>query len=261
MSVNENDNRERVLPKHRIGSIDFNASTFAQAVEAIKEQITAPDKVGSSIHFANAYNIALAENDESYRTLMNQGDLVFTDGVPVVWAGKRLHPQHKWERVYGPDVTQRLLTDTEINPTAKHFFLGSTPETMKKLLSVVAKDFPNSQVVGHECPPFRQPIEQELDERDRRIRESGATLIWVGLGTPKQDFEARRLAGSLPVTALAVGAAFDFIAGTVEQAPRWVQRSGLEWSYRLAKEPRRLAKRYFWGNPQFIKSVVKNRRY
>jgi UDP-N-acetyl-D-mannosaminuronic acid transferase (WecB/TagA/CpsF family) len=90
-------------------------------------------------------------------------------------------------------------------------------------------------------------------------RESQASIVWVGLGTPKQDFEARRLAQNLPVTAMAVGAAFDFIAGTVPQAPQWIQKSGLEWSYRLAREPKRLAKRYFWGNPQFIRSVIKHR--
>ena len=92
-----------------------------------------------------------------------------------------------------------------------------------------------------------------------RIRDSGATLVWVGLGTPKQDHEVHRLATALPVVALAVGAAFDFIAGTVSQAPVWMQRSGLEWSYRLAQEPRRLTKRYLWGNPRFVASVARQR--
>jgi N-acetylglucosaminyldiphosphoundecaprenol N-acetyl-beta-D-mannosaminyltransferase len=96
-----------------------------------------------------------------------------------------------------------------------------------------------------------------LAERDRRIAESGATLVWVGLGTPKQDTEVRRLADSLPITALAVGAAFDFLAGTVSQAPEWMQRSGLEWTYRLAHEPKRLGKRYLWGNSRFVLSVTK----
>ncbi len=248
------------LPKFRIGSIDFSAAAFGEATKAIEALISSPQTKGTSIHFANAYNIALAENDQEYQQLMNTGDFVFTDGVPVVWAGKKLFPKQKWERVYGPDVTIWLLNNTELGDTTKHYFLGSTQEKMDKLLNEIAKRFPNAEVVGYECPPFRVATKAELELRDQKIKDSGATVVWVGLGTPKQDFEVQRLAYNLPVTAMAVGAAFDFLAQTVPQAPKWIQKSGLEWSYRLAREPKRLAKRYFWGNPQFIKSVVKNRK-
>jgi len=241
-----------------VGSIDFTPATFTEATQAIAQVIlkTHNASKGTGIHFANAYNIALAENNRSYRNTMNAGDLVFTDGVPVVWAASMLHPQHKWERVYGPDTTEWILSNVELNETAKHYFLGSTPDTMNRLINQIAKKFPTVRVVGRDCPPFREPSVQELNERDQRIKESGATVVWVGLGTPKQDFEVQRLANSLSVTAMAVGAAFDFIAETVPQAPKFIQKSGLEWSYRLAKEPKRLAKRYFWGNPQFIKSTL-----
>ena len=245
--------------KALIGSIDFTPATFKDATQLIMEAIKNNKEVGTSIHFANAYNIALAENDLDYQNTMNAGDLVFTDGVPVVWAANRLHPQHKWERVYGPDVTTWILENQELGKTARHYFLGATPETMNKLLNQIAMRFPTAQVVGQDCPPFREPTAQELNERDQRIKDSGATVVWVGLGTPKQDFEVQRLAYNLPVTAIAVGAAFDFLAETVPQAPQWIQKSGLEWGYRLAREPRRLAKRYFWGNPQFIKSVFTHR--
>jgi N-acetylglucosaminyldiphosphoundecaprenol N-acetyl-beta-D-mannosaminyltransferase len=114
-------------------------------------------------------------------------------------------------------------------------------------------------VAGFDSPPFRPPSAPELADRDERIIASGATLVWVGLGTPKQDQEVRRLADSVPVTALAVGAAFDFLAGTKAQAPLWVQRSGLEWAFRLATEPRRLARRYLWGNPRFVVATVRRR--
>jgi len=248
------------LPKFRIGSIDFSAATFGQATKAIEALISSPQTKGTSIHFANAYNIALAENDQDYQQLMNTGDFVFADGVPVVWAGKNLFPKQNWERVYGPDVTIWILDNTELGDITKHYFLGSTQETMDRLLNEIAKRFPNAEVVGYQCPPFRVATKAELELRDQKIKDSGATVVWVGLGTPKQDFEVQRLAHNLPVTAMAVGAAFDFLAQTVPQAPKWIQKSGLEWSYRLAREPKRLAQRYFWGNPQFIKSVIKNRK-
>ncbi len=248
------------LPKFRIGSIDFSAATFSEATQAIEARLSNTQEKGTSIHFANAYNIALAENNAEYQQLMNNSDFVFTDGVPVVWAGKKLFPNQDWERVYGPDVTTWILNNEELGEVTKHYFLGSTQETMDKLLHEISESFSAAQVVGYECPPFREPTKAELELRDQKIKDSGATVVWVGLGTPKQDFEAQRLAHNLPVTAMAVGAAFDFLAQTVPQAPKWIQKSGLEWSYRLAQEPKRLAKRYLWGNPQFIKSVVKNRK-
>ena len=101
-----------------------------------------------------------------------------------------------------------------------------------------------------------ESVLDDLRERDERIRASGATIVWVGLGTPKQDYEVQRLALSLPVVAVAVGAAFDFLAGTKAQAPVWVQRSGLEWAFRLASEPRRLGRRYVWGNSVFLREAV-----
>jgi len=244
--------------KFGVGSIQFSAASFHEATQEIGRLISEPPEFGRSIHFANAYNIALAENDPEYQALMNQGDYVFTDGTPVVWAGRRIHPNVTWERIYGPDVMEWALRNSTIKGP-RHYFLGSTEQTMTKLLKNIELKFPTATIVGYECPPFRDLTAAELRERDKRIGESHATVVWVGLGTPKQDYETRRLARNLPVTAMAVGAAFDFLAGTVRQAPKWMQKSGLEWSYRLAREPRRLAQRYFWGNPQFIRSVLRHR--
>jgi N-acetylglucosaminyldiphosphoundecaprenol N-acetyl-beta-D-mannosaminyltransferase len=247
-------------PKYRIGSIDFTASTFAKALDLIDTAARRSTERGTSIHFANAYNIALAEHDSDYQQVMNSGDLVFTDGTPVVWAGKRLFPGHRWERVYGPDAMQAILAQRPQIPNS-HYFLGATPDTLQKLVQRVRSEFPNAVVAGFESPPFATPTQAELRERDLRIKKSGASIVWVGLGTPKQDYEVNRLAANMNVTAIAVGAAFDFIAGAVSQAPAWMQKYGLEWSYRLAKEPRRLARRYLWGNPQFVSSVVRHRNH
>ena len=110
------------LPKFRIGSIDFSAATFSEATQAIADRVGNTQEKGTSIHFANAYNIALAENDHSYQNTMNAGDLVFTDGVPVVWAARKLHPNHDWERVYGPDVTTWILENQELGKNSKTLF-------------------------------------------------------------------------------------------------------------------------------------------
>jgi len=160
--------------------------------------------------------------------------------------------------VYGPDVLAGVLEKSNLeNP--RHYFLGATPETLDALVTRIQARWPLAVIAGFESPPFRTARAEELVERDARIVASGATLVWVGLGTPKQDEEVRRLADSIPVTALAVGAAFDFLAGTKAQAPLWMQRSGLEWAFRLGTEPRRLAKRYLWGNPRFVIAAIRRR--
>ena len=254
----------RDLPCRRVGTLDFTVLPLNDAIELVDALRTGDH--GIAVHFANAYNIALADDDALYRALMHRGDLVFTDGMPVVWAGRRLHVDvaDQWTRVYGPDVMVGVLNRSDEVDAPRHYLLGGTPDTLNALQAEVSRRWPKAQVVGAESPPFRAWTEAELAQRDARIAASSATHVWVGLGTPKQDLEVRRLADSIPVVALAVGAAFDFIAGTVEQAPVWMQRSGMEWAYRFAHEPRRLAKRYLWGNPKFVAAVAKQavgRRY
>ena len=245
------------FPTVRVGPLNYSALSLNQAIQTVLDWSAQP--TGRAIHFANAYTVALASKDYDYATAINSGDLVCCDGTPVVWAGKWLANQQlaEWERVYGPDVMVGVLHAS--TSRQKHYLLGGTKETLTLLEQRITARFPQAIIVGIESPPFRSATESELIERDQRIRDSGANIVWVGLGTPKQDFEVQRLADNMKITAIAVGAAFDFLAETVPQAPQWIQKSGLEWGYRLAREPRRLAKRYFWGNPQFIKSVFTHR--
>ncbi|MFM8894556.1 MAG: WecB/TagA/CpsF family glycosyltransferase [Actinomycetales bacterium] len=252
----QRDQRLAGVIRRRVGSLDYSVMTLDQASALVTELGLVRPPVGVAVHFAPAYTNALADADQDYRELINQADLVFSDGMPVVWAGRRLHPDAAgdWTRVYGPDVMCAVL-DASTDQGPAHYLLGGSDATRHALADRIQRDWPAARIVGSESPPFREATGAELAERDARITASGATLVWVGLGTPKQDLEDRRLASSLAVTALGVGAAFDFLAGTVSQAPRWMQRSGLEWGYRLAKEPRRLACRYLWGNPRFLISV------
>lgn len=248
----------RELDRYPVGDIRFNALSLSAAIDLICAWGSEVARPGRAVHFANAYNVALASKDGSYATLINSGDLVCSDGTPVVWAGRWLHDQEagKWDRVYGPDVFEGVLA---ASGSIRHYLLGGSEKTLEALRLTIQRQWPRAQIVGAESPPYRAATAEELASRDQRILQSGASLVWVGLGTPKQDFEVRRIADSLPVTALAVGAAFDFLAGSVEQAPAWMQRSGLEWAYRFSKEPKRLAGRYLWGNPVFIREVARQR--
>jgi N-acetylglucosaminyldiphosphoundecaprenol N-acetyl-beta-D-mannosaminyltransferase len=206
------------------------------------------------VHFVNAYTIALADSEPQYAALLNSG-LCFTDGMPVAWVGRRAYglTADQWPRVYGPDVMEAVL-----ERGLSHYLLGGSLQTLEELQKVIAHRWPQATVAGAESPPFRALTGTEQQEQDARIAASGADLVWVGLGTPKQDWEAARITASTGKTTLAVGAAFDFLSGTKPQAPQWMQRSGLEWAFRLGSEPRRLATRYLWGNPRFLLAASRN---
>ncbi|MEI2716284.1 MAG: WecB/TagA/CpsF family glycosyltransferase [Candidatus Nanopelagicales bacterium] len=239
-----------------IGAIPFAALPFDEAVGEVMRRAEAGEP--TAVHFANAYTIALADSDPEYAALfVAPNALNLTDGVPVAWVGRRAYGRSsdQWPRVYGPDVMQAVLVrETGL----RHYLLGGDEPTLVALQEAIARRFPMAQIVGAESPLFRPLSDAERHQQDLRIRESGAQVVWVGLGTPKQDWEVARLAAELPVVALAVGAAFDFLAGTKSQAPVWMQRTGTEWCYRLASEPRRLAKRYLWGNPRFLRAAARN---
>ena len=240
----------------RIGPVPFHVAPFENCVDTVVD--AAESEQARAVHFANAYTIALADSDLEYAALFNRPTaLNFTDGVPVAWVGRRAYglSAQDWPRVYGPDVMQAVF---ERGRGTRHFLLGGSPQTLEALLTAVSSRWPEAEVVGAESPPFRPLTGEEQQEQDQRILDSGADLVWVGLGTPKQDWEVARLCESTGLVALAVGAAFDFLAGTKPQAPPWVQRSGIEWAYRFASEPRRLARRYLWGNPRFLVAVARN---
>ena len=248
-----------------VGAIPFTVMPLNEAIDLVIDKAdpaNTTDDSGVAIHFCNAYNVALARSDRDYAALISRGDFVFSDGVPITWVGKRAKPglAPQWERVYGPDVMEGVFARSN-QQGPRHYLLGSSPEVLAALHQQLLVRFPTARIVGTESPPFRPATPEELTERDGRIRASGATIVWVGLGTPKQDREVARLAESLPVVAVAVGAAFDFLAGTKPQAPIWMQKSGTEWLFRLAIEPRRLAKRYVWGNSVFMLEAVRTLQY
>jgi N-acetylglucosaminyldiphosphoundecaprenol N-acetyl-beta-D-mannosaminyltransferase len=192
----------------------------------------------------------VAEEDDETRNAV-EGALAVPDGQPLVWAMRALgHPQAS--RVYGPDLMLAVF-DAARRRHRRHFLYGSTPETLAKLEANLGARFPGTEIVGSYSPPFRPLEPAEEAEIARRINASGADIVWVGLSTPRQErwMAAMRPRLDAPVL-IGVGAAFDFHAGLKRQAPRAIQRSGLEWAFRLATEPTRLWRRYASIVPAFL---------
>ena len=241
--------------------VPVRVCTPAAAADEVVAVATNGLDVGVDVHLCNAYTLALADRDDSFRSMLANASINYPDGKAVVWANQYLHrgAAVPGDRVYGPDLFLDVLN---IGRTAgvRHYLLGSTPDVLDRLRCELRRRFPGVNIVGAESPPFRALARQEVDDQVSRLRSSRAQIIWLGLGTPKQDWEAARLADHVPAVFCAVGAAFDFVAGTKKQAPRWMQECGLEWVYRLATEPRRLWKRYLFGNVRFVIAAVRHQR-
>lgn len=195
-------------------------------------------------------NVMEAHDSERFQRVTNEADLVTPDGMPVVWA-LRLLGQPDASRVYGPELTPVLLEKAAESGLPVGFY-GAAPETLELLVSRAKERFPGLQVVYSYSPPFRAMTVEEDDLVVQEINRSGARMLFIGLNTPKQDYWMADHRGRVQAVMIGVGAAFDFLAGSKPQAPRWMRNSGLEWVFRLATEPRRLWKRYFKHNPRFI---------
>ena len=209
---------------------------------------------GHVVHFLPSDPIVRAGQDPSYRDVLNRGDLNVPDGMPVVWA-LRLRGI-RTERVAGADAMRRLAVWGR-DRGLRHYLYGGRPPVVEALAGWFRRT--GAEVVGADAPPFRPASDEELREAAERMRAAGADVVWVGLGTPKQDLVAERLRdlGAAPVLCC-VGAAFDFVAGAKRRAPAWMQRAGLEWTFRLAAEPRRLWRRYLVGGPRFVAAVSRD---
>lgn len=232
-----------------VGNLPFVACSPIRAAQLIVR--AAKIGQGEHVHFANAYTIALADKYPDYRRTLVESTYIFPDGKPISWVSAIRKQEPALQQVRGPSVFREVF-DRGRNDGLSHFLLGSTPEVLEALVRNLREAYPGVSIVGQESPPFRNMTADELAHQDARIRATGADIVWVGLGTPKQDYEAARIASELPLMAIAVGAAFDFIAGSTREAPAWVTKFGLEWAYRLMQEPRRLWKRYLFGNSRFL---------
>jgi N-acetylglucosaminyldiphosphoundecaprenol N-acetyl-beta-D-mannosaminyltransferase len=242
----------RAAESRQILGVRVDATTYPDATRQILDW--AHRGQSRYVCCASVNNIMEAHDSPEFRAVMNAADLVTSDGMPLVWL-LRLMGVRSAGRVYGPDLTRHVLRAAEVHNVPVAFF-GGRETVLAALLRRVAAGHPKLRIVYAESPPFRPSTVDEDARTLDAIANSGARIVFIGLGTPKQDRWMHAHRGKLPAVMLGVGAAFDFLAGAKSQAPKWMQSSGLEWLFRLATEPRRLWRRYLRHNPRFAVLAV-----
>lgn len=234
-------------------NVPFYDKDITTAVEDVLEGTVSGASTGKNlcISATGAHGLIEARKDPDFNRVLQGFYINLPDGMPVVWIG-RLKGAKLMRRCYGPDFFEALLkasADKAIN----HFFCGGKEGVAAALSEAVKSKFSNSRITGFYSPPFRDMTDLEMKELGQRITESAAHIVWIGISTPRQEKFARNLAKFIQADyIITVGAAFDFHTGRVKQAPKWMQKMGLEWFFRLLIEPKRLYKRYFEVVPKFI---------
>lgn len=237
------------------------ATDYAGAVAWVLERARAGDRA-YAVEAANTHVAALARQDPAFGAAMERFDLICPDGMPLVWAvNAKLPPGEKLSaRVYGPTLMLETLKATDGVGEFRHFLLGGRAETLAKLSESFGTRFSGTVIAGSHSPPFGEWPPDEFERVCQMIRDSGANLVWVGLGCPKQELWIAAHKDRLPPAVyFGIGAAFAFHAGEVRQAPALIQRFGLEWLYRLCMEPRRLFRRYLTYNSLFLYYSLRDR--
>ena len=239
--------------KFNILGIGVSPINLPQAVEQVDSWIVNNQQEYVCVTPVHALMDLRKEAD--LRHIANNSGLTTPDGMPIVWLLKLMGHKHV-SRVYGPDL-MLAVCEYGISRNYRHFLYGSAPETLDLLSQRLQQEFPGIQITSSFAPPFRPLTEEEDQDVIQRINQSGADIVWVGIGSPKQErWMAQHIHKTHAKVMLGVGAAFDFHAGTKQQAPKWMQRSGLEWLFRLMTEPRRLWKRYLVSNTLFIVLIL-----
>lgn len=252
------DERPDLFPTAQVAGVPVAVTTMSDAIEWLQDWSTRR-LGGVGVRLVNAFTIVSAHDDPRYLRLVRSAGVSLPDGTPVMLALRLLGGHPRAGRVRGPSFFVGSL-QRAAGTGVREFFLGTTDETLEQLEGAVRQNWPNATIAGRWAPPFTPAVDDELVALCRaRIEESRPDRVWVALGTPKQDYLAERLSAALGVPCIAVGAAFDFLAGTKREAPKLLQRLGAEWVFRFASEPRRLWRRYVFGNIAFLRLLLRER--
>ncbi len=229
--------------------VGVSAVSLAEAVRRSTDLIERGDR--GYVCVTGVHGIMEAQADEAFRQTLNGSFLTTPDGMPTVWLG-HARGFAGMTRVYGPDY-MLAMAEAGVAAGMRHFLYGGKPGVAEALRASLLARFPGVEIVGTYTPPFRKLNAEEEQNLIATLAQARADVFWIGLSTPKQERFMREYEGRLPVKLMVgVGAAFDLLSGNLSEAPDWMKRSGLQWLYRLIKEPRRLWRRYLKNNPQFV---------
>lgn len=240
------------IPTCNILGVEIAAIDMQWLLDYVQKNIK--ELSGDYICVSNVHTTVTSYEDADYCRVQNSGIMAIPDGGPLSSVGrKRGFPD--MQRVTGPSFMGEILK-ISAQKGYRHYFYGSTEETLSKLKDVLNKDYPGIQIAGMFSPPFRPLTEEENTKIVNQINSTNADFVWIGLGAPKQEKWMAEHQGEIRGLMVGVGAAFDYFAGNIKRAPMWMQKCNLEWLYRLMQDPKRLFKRYFNTNSKFIWHAV-----
>lgn len=242
------------LPRHDLFGVNVCPTTYDEAVAWCINRARMGQ--GACVDLMAVHSLVTAAQDKRYLDRINTFEVVAPDGQPVRWALNYFYRAGLKDRVYGPEFTIRLCKAAAEEGVSVYLF-GGTDVVLAKFAETLRQKFPKLQIAGMEAPPFRPLTPEEDAAVINRVNASGAGLMFIGIGCPKQEHYAFEHRHSIRAVQLCVGAAFDFHAGVKKMAPAWMQKRGLEWLYRLVSEPGRLWKRYLVTNSIYVMMFLK----
>jgi N-acetylglucosaminyldiphosphoundecaprenol N-acetyl-beta-D-mannosaminyltransferase len=236
------------IPTCNILGVNIAAINMNRLLDFTEKHIK--DLSGDYMCVSNVHTTVTAYENEKYRSIQNGGIMAIPDGGPLSTVGRK-RGFKDMERTTGPSYMEEILK-VSVEKGYRHYFYGSTEETLEKLFTKLNDCYPGIQIAGMYSPPFRKLSNDEDEAIIERINETNPDFIWVGLGAPKQEIWMADHQGMVNGFMVGVGAAFDYFAENISRAPKWMQKANLEWLYRLMQDPKRLFKRYLHTNPKFI---------
>ena len=240
--------KKALIPTSNIMGVHIAAINMEWLIDFTKKYVK--ELSGDYLCVSNVHTTVMSYDDASYCAVQNGGIMAIPDGGPLSSVGRK-RGFSEMERTTGPDYLKEVLK-ISAEEGYRHYFYGSTEETLEKLQKTLETEYPGVQVAGMYSPPFRALSAEEDQQIIQMINESHADFVWIGLGAPKQENWMAAHKGTIKGLMVGVGAAFDYLAGNIDRAPMWMQKANLEWLYRLLQEPKRLFKRYFYTNTKFV---------
>ena len=237
----------------RVLGVDIDNLTWSDAL--IKISTWSVNHQSRYVCICNVHSVVTASQNNKFYRVVSAANMATPDGAPVAWMLRRLGYENQ-QRINGPDLMWRYCEEAQ-HREESIFFYGSTKQTLEALKSKFSTAFPKLKIAGAISPPFRTLTSDEDVAFVDQINASGAGVVWVSLGCPNQELWMAAHRGRINAVMIGVGAAFDYHAGTIKRAPKWIQDAGFEWLYRLLSEPRRLWKRYLVTNTLFIIGAIK----